>query len=198
MRRWLRQLPNLISSIRILLVVPIALSLAGHQFIASLWLFGVAAVSDAIDGFLAKRFGWQTELGGMLDPLADKLMIATVFVMLAVLGYAPIWLTVAVLARDFIIVLGAISYRVWLGPVAARPTIISKLNTLCQIMFILAVIGAQPFDWPPGWVVLSLGALVFVTVVVSGIDYVQVYGRLAAQQARARHPVPRAGGSTPA
>ena len=99
MRRWLRQLPNLISSIRILLVVPIAAALAHHQFVTALWLFAVAAVSDAVDGFLAKHFGWQTELGGMLDPVADKLMIATVFVMLAFLGLVPVWLTSAVIAR---------------------------------------------------------------------------------------------------
>jgi cardiolipin synthase (CMP-forming) len=187
MHRWLRQLPNLISSVRILLVVPIALTLAHHQFVTTLWLFGAAAVSDAADGFLAKRFGWQTELGGILDPVADKLMLATVFVMLAFLGNVPIWLTVVVIARDCIIVIGAINYRVWIGPVAARPSLISKLNTLCQATYVLAVIGARQFSWPVRWTVLSLGALVFVTVVVSGIDYVLVYGRQAAEQARARH-----------
>jgi cardiolipin synthase len=198
MHRWLRQLPNLISSIRILLVVPIAVTLAQHRFITTFWLFGAAAVSDAADGFLARRFGWQTELGGMLDPVADKLMLATVFVMLALLGYAPIWLTAAVIARDCIIVLGAISYRVWIGPVEARPSLISKLNTLCQLGFILAVLGARQFSWPFPWIVLSLGALVFVTVVVSGIDYVLVYGRQAAEQARSRDAISRTGGSNPA
>jgi cardiolipin synthase (CMP-forming) len=187
MDRWLRQLPNLVSSIRILLAVPIALTLAHHQFITTLWLFGAAAGSDALDGFLAKRFGWQTELGGMLDPVADKLMLATVFVMLALLGDVPIWLRTTVIARDCIIVLGAINYRVWIGPVEARPSLISKLNTACQLVFILAVIGRRQFSWPPLWVVSSLGALVFVTVVISGIDYVLVYGRQAAERIEARH-----------
>lgn len=184
MRRWLRQLPNFISSLRILLVVPIAVALAHHRLIATLWLFGVAAASDAVDGFLAKRFGWQTDLGGILDPLADKLMLATVFIVLTLLGSVPLWLTVTVIARDGIIVLGAISYRVLLGPVKARPSKVSKLNTLCQILFILAVIGSQQFAWP-GIYALTLGALVFVTVAVSGIDYVWVYSRLAIAQARA-------------
>jgi cardiolipin synthase len=194
MHRWLRQLPNLMSSIRILLIVPIALALAHHQLVATLWLFGVAAASDGVDGFLARRFGWQTELGGLLDPIADKLMVATVFVMLAILGSVPLWLTTAVIARDCIIVLGAVSYRVLLGPVKGRPSMISKLNTLCQVSFILVVIGEQRFSWPHVWA-LSLGALVFVTVVVSGIDYVLVYGRLAAEQARSRHRSGRSGGS---
>lgn len=187
MHLGLRQLPNLISSVRILLVVPIAWELAHRQMIATLWLFAAAAVSDVIDGFLAKRFGWQTELGGMLDPVADKLMLATAFVMLAYLGQLPVWLAATVIARDVIIVAGAVSYRVLLGPVAARPSIVSKLNSLCQVLLILLVIGVQEFSWPVLWVV-PMGALVFVTVVVSGTDYVMVYGRRALSAAKARHP----------
>jgi len=197
MQHWLRQIPNFLSSLRILLVVPIALTLARHQWLYTLWLFGIAAVSDAFDGFLARRFSWQSALGGILDPLADKLMLATVFVMLALLGCVPTWLTAVVLARDVIIVLGAVSYRLLLGPVAANPSLISKLNTVCQISFVLTVIGIQRFSWPSPWLVPALGALVFVTVVISGIDYVLVYGRRAAEQAR-RRAVPRHGRSNPA
>jgi cardiolipin synthase len=197
MRRWLRQLPNIISSIRILLVVPIALALSGHQTVETLWLFCVAAASDGIDGFLAKRFGWQTDLGGLLDPVADKLMLATVFVMLALLGSMPVWLAAAVIARDCIIVLGAVAYRILLGPVVARPSRVSKLNTLCQVIFIVLVVGGPQFSWPAAWETF-LGALMFVTVVVSGLDYVLVYSRLAAERARSRHGIMRTGGSKPA
>jgi len=197
MRRRLRQLPNLISSFRILLVVPIAMALAHHRLVATLWMFGGAAASDALDGFLARRFGWQTALGGMLDPVADKLLLVTVFVMLAVLGSVPVWLSASVIARDCIIVLGAAAYRILIGPVKARPSLVSKLNTLCQIAFILVVVGTQQFTWPPAWGVF-LGASVFVTVVVSGIDYVLVYGRLALDQSRASRRLPRNGGSKPA
>lgn len=198
MRRWLRQLPNVISSLRILLIVPIAFSLAGRRFTEVLWLFGIAAVSDGVDGFLARRFGWQTELGGMLDPVADKLMLATAFVMLAVLGLSPKWLSASVIARDGIIVLGAVSYRVLLGPVPARPTGISKVNTVCQILYVLDVIAASLVGWPPPWVTLTCGALAFVTVVVSGIDYVLVYGRRAAVQARTGSAATPGGGSSTA
>jgi cardiolipin synthase len=190
MHRWLRHLPNLISSIRILLVLPIALTLWHKQFVTTLWLFAAAAGSDAVDGYLARRFGWQTELGGMLDPVADKLMLATVFIMFAVLGKVPWWLTAAVITRDCVIVLGAVSYRVLLGPVRARPSHISKLNTLIQILFVLAVIGAQGWAWPPSWVLVCLGALVFVTTIISGIDYVLVYGRQAFREAKARAVAP--------
>jgi cardiolipin synthase (CMP-forming) len=178
----LRQIPNIISSIRILLVVPIAAALMNHRLPATIALFAVAALSDAADGFLAKRFGWQSELGAVLDPAADKLLLATVFVTLAYLRLIPLWLMVAAVARDGIIVLGALLYRLCLGPLAMRPSVISKFNTLCQVAFIMAVIGKEEFSLPPAWAVVVLGALVFVTTVVSGIDYVLIYGRRAWSQ----------------
>src|ERR1700733_15590437 len=196
MLRRLRHLPNVITSMRILLVVPIALALAHHRPVESLWVLGIAAASDGIDGVLAKRFGWQTDLGGLLDPIADKLLLATVFVTLALLGSVPVWLTVAVIARDGIIVLGAVAYRIALGPVVARPSRVSKLNTLCQVIFILVVIGTPQFSWPLGWQTF-LGALVFVTVAVSGLDYVLAYSRMAAEKARSRCRVGRTGGGPP-
>jgi cardiolipin synthase len=175
----LRQIPNVISSIRILLVAPIAVALAKHQLVTSIALFGVAALSDALDGFLAKRFGWQTDLGAVLDPAADKLLLATVFVVLAYLKLIPLWLMAAAVARDAIIVVGALLYRLCLGPLDVRPSKLSKFNTLCQAAFILAVVGRAEFSVPPAWLVVVLGALVFVTVTVSGIDYVLIYGRRA-------------------
>lgn len=181
-----------------LLSLPIALALAHQQWVDTLWLFGVAAISDAADGLLARGFGWQSALGGILDPLADKAMLATVFVMLTLLGKVPVWLTATVLGRDCIIVLGAIGYRVLLGPVSANPSLVSKANTLCQILFIVAVIGAERFSWPPAWALLALGALVFVAVVVSGIDYVLVYGVRATDESRLRRSIARGGRSNPA
>src|SRR5580698_11191293 len=175
----LRQIPNLISSIRILLVVPIAVALVHHRLPAAIALFALAAVSDVADGFLAKRFGWQSELGAVLDPAADKLLLATVFVTLAYLRLIPLWLMVVAVARDGIIVLGALLYRFCVSRLAMRPSSVSKFNTLCQAAFIMAVIGKEEFSLPPDWVVLVLGALVFVTTVVSGIDYVLIYGRRA-------------------
>jgi cardiolipin synthase len=161
-------------------------ALVNHRLTATIALFAVAALSDAADGFLAKRYGWQTELGAVLDPAADKLLLATVFVTLAYLRLIPLWLTAAAVARDVIIVTGALLYRFCLGPLAMRPSVISKLNTLCQVAFIMAVIGREEFSLPPGWVALVLGALVFVTTVISGIDYVLIYGLRAWSQTRLR------------
>jgi cardiolipin synthase (CMP-forming) len=175
----LRQIPNLITAIRILLVVPIAVALTEHRLELTIVLFGAAAFSDAADGFLAKRFGWQSELGAVLDPIADKLLMATVFVTLAYLRLVPIWLMAVAIARDVIIVTGALLYRFCLGPLSVRPSVVSKFNTLCQAAFILAVVGREGFSVPPEWVLVLLGALMFVTVVISGIDYVLIYGRRA-------------------
>jgi cardiolipin synthase (CMP-forming) len=175
-----RHIPNLITVVRILLVVPIAMTLAQHRLATSLVLFALAAASDVADGFLARRFGWQSELGGVLDPIADKLLLATVFVALSFLKLVPPWLMVVAVARDAIIVLGAAAYRLLIGPWSARPTHISKFNTFCQGAYILAVVGRAEFSMPPAWVSLWLGALVFATVFVSGVDYVLVYGKRAA------------------
>lgn len=176
----MRHIPNIISVIRILLVLPIALAL-GHQLLAlSIMLFALAGISDLADGFLAKRFGWQSELGAVLDPIADKLLLATVFIILSIMKLVPLWLMVAAVARDVIIVSGAAAYRLVVGPLTAHPSFVSKCNTLCQAAYILAVVSQAKFLMPPEWVITWLGALVFATVAVSGIDYVLVYGRRAA------------------
>jgi len=174
-----RHIPNAISAIRILLVAPIAVALADRQLVTTIVLFGIAALSDAADGFLAKRYGWQSELGAVLDPAADKLLLVTLFITLAYMKLVPLWLTAAAVARDVIIVLGALLYRYWFGPLNVRPSVVSKFNTVCQAAFILAVVGREEFSVPPAWVVLVLGALVFVTVVISGVDYILIYGRRA-------------------
>jgi cardiolipin synthase (CMP-forming) len=184
--RSLRQIPNVISSIRILLVAPIAAALVHHQLMTAIILFGVAAISDAADGYLAKRFDWRTELGAVLDPAADKLLLATAFVTLAYLALVPLWLMAAAVTRDAVIVVGALLFRYCIGPLEVRPSVVSKFNTLCQAAFILAVVCKEQFSVPAAWVVMVLGSLVFVTVMVSGIDYVLIYSRRAMNQARPR------------
>jgi cardiolipin synthase len=182
----LRQIPNLITALRILLIAPIAVALLHHKLLIALGLFFLAAVSDLLDGFLAKRFGWQSTLGGVLDPAADKLLLATSFVVLAVMHLVPLWLMATAVVRDLIIVVGAIAYRLWLGPIEARPSNLSKINTLCQALFILCVIARQQFSQPNAWAIVTLGALTFLTTAVSGIDYVLRYGKAALEESRSR------------
>ncbi len=186
-----RQIPNLITGIRIALVFPIAVALIHDRLAETLLLFAAAAASDAADGFLAKRFGWRTPQGAVLDPAADKLLLATVYVTLMLRGDVPAWLTATVVGRDVIIVAGAITYRIWIGALTMRPSAISKLNTLVQVAFVLAVISERRFGFPPEWAIVLQGAAVLVTSVVSGIDYVLTFGRQAQDERhRARAAAP--------
>lgn len=182
----LRHLPNLLCVLRMLLVYPVAWLLLQERYTEVMGLFAIAAFTDALDGFLAKRFDWTSELGKHLDPLADKLLLVTVFICLSIDGLVPWTLTALVLLRDLVIVFGAITYRTLFGPLHGNPTFVSKLNTLAQIVFCLAVVAAAGFHWPPAWVVTALGALVFVSTAVSGIDYTLIYIRRAVQVSRER------------
>ena len=186
----LRFIPNALCILRMLLVFPVAWLLAHHEFRATLWLFAIAAATDGLDGFLAKRCGWMSELGKILDPLADKILLVGVFLTLAIMELIPLWLAAAAVGRDVIITAGAIIYKWLFGDPEGRPTWISKLNTLCQILFLLLIVAAHAVGHVPQTLVTALGALVFVTTVVSGIDYVVVYSRKAAAVSRRRRGLP--------
>lgn len=180
-------LPNLLCIFRMLLVYPTAHGILQGHYSTVLALFLVAAFTDGLDGFLAKRFDWSSELGKHLDPLADKMLMVSVFVCLSIAGLVPWWLTAIVLLRDVVIIAGAIVYRTLFGALHGRPTVPSKFNTLCQIAFCVAVISKAAYGWPTEPFIVAAGALVLVTTTVSGIDYVMTYSRRAAVAARARH-----------
>lgn len=178
-------LPNALCIARMLLVVPTTLALLAGRYELTLLLFGVAAISDGLDGWLAKTFGWTSRLGKILDPSADKLLLVTVFVTLTWIGLVPAWLTATVVLRDVAIVGGAIAYRLLIGYVEGHPTPVSKLNTLVQILFVLVAVAAAAWRTVPAALVATLGAAAFVTTVVSGLDYVVTYARDAWRTGRA-------------
>ena len=184
----MRHIPNALCILRMLLVVPVAWLLFTDNYQLTLLLFGFAAATDGLDGFLAKRFGWTSELGKILDPLADKILLVGLFITLAALGDVPVWLAATAVVRDVIITAGAITYKYLFsyGELQGRPTAVSKLNTLCQIIFLLLVVAARASDFTPQLAITVLGALVFVTTVVSGLDYVITYSRRAAEVSRRR------------
>jgi cardiolipin synthase (CMP-forming) len=175
----MRHLPNLICLLRMALVWPIATSLHAGEYPAALVFFVAAAVSDGLDGYLAKRFNWTSDLGKLLDPMADKLLLITVFVECAWLGLAPWWLTAAVVARDVLIGLGALTYRLWFGPLHGRPTIVSKVNTAAQLLYVLLLILNAASHVPPRETLDALALITFVATVVSGLHYVLTFTRRA-------------------
>ena len=168
----LRWLPNAISLLRIVLVIPILMFILDGRFAWALVLFFVAGFSDGIDGYLAKRFDWHTPLGALLDPIADKLLVAGTFITLTYTQHIPVWLAAVVIMRDLVIVGGATAYNFIVKPVQGEPTKISKLNTALQLMFLLFVLSRAAFGWPEPISLTVLGASVLITVVVSGVDYV--------------------------
>jgi len=176
----LRDLPNIISVMRLVAVAPVVYLLLIGEFGWALALFAFAGISDGLDGFLAKHYGWQTRLGGILDPLADKALLVCCFLVLGSLGAIPVWLVVAVVFRDLLIVVGAVLYNYRVETVEAAPLPASKLNTLLQILLVVLVImDAGPFPLPE----LLIQSLVWgclATVLVSGAQYVWVWGRKAA------------------
>jgi cardiolipin synthase (CMP-forming) len=180
-----RHLPNLICLIRIALIWPIAAALRGANMPAALALFALAGFSDGLDGYLAKRFNWTSELGKFLDPLADKLLLITVFVELAWLEMIPWWLAAAVVARDVMIALGALVYRVWFGPLRGRPTILSKINTALQLLYVLLIMLNAAAGLPPREMLDAGAALTLASTVLSGLYYVVSFTRRAWTPARA-------------
>lgn len=175
----MRHLPNIICLVRLALIWPVATALHGGRYGLALALFVLAAVSDGLDGYLAKRFNWISDLGKVLDPAADKLLLVTVFVESTWLGIVPWWVTAAAVARDAMIALGALVYRLWFGPLRGRPTIVSKINTAAQLLYLMAVMLAAAAGFPPHGVVRALALIVCATTTISGIDYLQAFTRRA-------------------
>jgi cardiolipin synthase len=174
-----RHLPNIICLIRIALIWPTLSALRAGNYDITLLLFTVAAISDGLDGYLAKRFGWTSELGKVLDPLADKLLLVSMFIVAAWSGLVPAWLTAAAVARDVMIGLGALVFHVWFGPLHGRPTVVSKINTLFQLAYLFSVIAHAAFSVPPPEILQALAVFTLLTTVLSGADYLYAFTRRA-------------------
>ena len=179
MKAYLRHLPNLISMVRVLLVVPVVWSLLNDRYSVAIWLFLIAGASDGLDGFLAKRYGWSSRLGGILDALADKFLLVSTFVCLWWLGLFPWWLVMAVLARDLIIVIGAIIYNFRIEAVQPEPSLASKLNTFLQIALAAVGVVQLGFGGVPQWLLQTLIWSVMLTILLSGVGYVREWSRRA-------------------
>jgi cardiolipin synthase (CMP-forming) len=171
-------IPNLITLARILLVpiVVWAIATPGAMWIAFV-LFLAAGVSDAVDGFLAKRFGMTTELGAYLDPLADKALIVSIYLALGINNLIPRWLVILVVSRDILIVGGIMLAWVIGNPLKIKPLLVSKLNTVAQIGFACVVLGELGFNYELPMLTLVLMGLVAVLTLLSVAAYVAEWVR---------------------
>lgn len=171
MSQSLRQLPNLITLMRIALVVPFAWWMAQGQYDRALWTLLVAGVSDGVDGFLARRYHWQSQFGSIADPVADKCLLVTAFVMLGLSGQLPWWLVAVVVLRDVYIFSGALAYWFIVGRYQGRPTLLSKICTFALVVLGLGALG--DLIWPPVPELLLQGlmALVLILCPVTMLQY---------------------------
>ena len=144
------------------------------------WIFAAACVSDAVDGFVAKRFNCETALGAYLDPIADKALLVSVFVTLGAAGLIDAWLVILVVFRDAVIVCGAYVFHLLYQRLVMQPLAVSKVNTAVQFVFPAVVMGAEGFGIEAGLVTASLSYLVALTTLASGAAYVAVWSRRAA------------------
>lgn len=142
---WLARLPNLITLARLFAVPVVVWAIATGEAAIAFWTFVAAGISDAVDGFLAKRLSLQTALGAYLDPIADKALLVSIYVALGVIGGIPVWLTVLVVARDVLIVGAVILAVVLQRPVPVRPLPVSKVNTGAQIVLAAVVLCDRSF-----------------------------------------------------
>lgn len=177
-----KDIPNLISIGRILLVLPIVAVLLEQRFGLALVLFAIAGISDALDGFIAKHYHFESRLGSILDPLADKLLLVASFASLTCLGFIPAWLLWLVLARDIVIVLGGVAYHYLYGQFQLMPLWSSKINTLFQIVLVFTIILKQYTGFVIAeWIDYGIW-LVVISIIISGAEYIVIWGRRAWQQ----------------
>ncbi len=173
-------LPNALTLLRFALVPVIAMQMLDGDFGTACALFLVSAVSDLADGQIARRCNLRTRFGAVADPLADKLTMLTVALLLAWLQALPWWFAAAVVLRDVLIVGGALAYHALVGPVEMAPSPISKLNTALEFTLLAAVLALQAGWLPDGVWQPALLAATLATIVASGTDYVVVWSRKAA------------------
>jgi len=174
-----KQIPNAITIARMVAALPLLYFLIEGNTLVSFWIAMLAGFSDSLDGYLAKKFDWRTALGGLLDPIADKLLLSVCFVGLAWQQAIPLWLCLLVLGRDVVIVTGAWVWWKTIGPFKPKPSWISKLTTFFQIVYVGLLLANQAYAFVHERVLYSLFWLVIVFTIASGLDYFIRYGRRA-------------------
>lgn len=170
-------IPNALTILRCLLVAPVAWFIYQQQFFAALVTFSFAGFTDGLDGFLARRYQWQSYLGAILDPIADKLLMTVSYIVLTVIGIVPTWLMLAVVVRDIVIIAGATIFR-WLhGPYMMSPSKAGKMSTFLQILLVLWLLVEQSFELSGQHISTALIWLTLIVTIYSGLEYVVTWYR---------------------
>ncbi len=183
-KELLKHIPNILSILRILLIVPIISAIWQEHYLLAFILIVIAGVSDGVDGFLARVFNWQSALGALLDPLADKILLVSLFVVFALKDLLPMWLMYLVVGRDLVIIAGAAAYHLVTRQLEMRPLFISKINTTLQIILVILVALKLSDIHIAPWLLNGMMGLVALSTLLSGISYVITWTRytLASKQ----------------
>ena len=168
----INNIPNLITLARMVMTPVAILMIVSERYLAAFLTFLLAGVSDAVDGFIARHYNMRTELGAYLDPLADKALLISIYVTLAIFGELPAWVAIAVVSRDVMILVAVIVSWLLDKPVAIRPVWVSKLNTAAQIALAGFALGARAWGVDAHPIQTGLEWAVAVTTVASGGVYV--------------------------
>ncbi len=176
-------IPNLITTLRIILTPVFIIYLLDEQFVAALVVFVICMVSDALDGFLARVLKQKSSLGAILDPMADKLILVSTFLALSVMGAVPVWLTVIVLSRDVLIALGVAALQIYGMEVRIQPSVLGKITTCCQFLAVVAVLASK-FVSPPQGVYDYLFGVTAASTIASGLHYMHAWFKMMGQEER--------------
>ncbi len=172
----LSQIPNLLTLLRIAACPVLVLVLNERNYELALFLFLAAGITDGLDGFIAKRFNYVTTLGAILDPLADKLLIGSAYIMLTLTGDLPLWLLIVVMFRDLIIIAGYLVLVTMGDDVPLRPSYTSKFNTFLQIALVILVLTNSAGWLEISWLIDVVLFGVLLTTIISGSQYVWSWG----------------------
>lgn len=172
-------LPNMITLARLLAVPVTVYLMLQSEFTAAFWLFVAAGVSDAADGYLAKRFNAVSTIGSYLDPLADKTLLVSVFISLGFMGHVAQWLVILIVFRDLLIIGGALLYHTLTQSLEMRPLFVSKINTTMQIALAGVVLADLGLAWDLGAFLPFFLYATAATTLISGAAYIAKWGWLA-------------------
>ncbi|MBA2709149.1 MAG: CDP-alcohol phosphatidyltransferase family protein [Tatlockia sp.] len=176
----LKHVPNALTLFRLVLIVPFLSFLYHHQYLYAFYLFALAGFSDGLDGWIARYFNCQSLFGSFIDPLADKLLIASSFISLALIGELPWWLVILVFLRDLTISLGVMAWY-WLvqRKLDFEPTLLSKINTGLQLLLVTFCLFELAFYEFSPYLINFLILITALTTAATYIDYVFTWGRKA-------------------
>lgn len=166
----LKNIPNALTLLRLGLIIPFVLYLLNHQYIVAFYVFILAGITDSLDGWLARHFHWQSFFGSFIDPLADKLLVASSFISLALLGSLPWWLVILVFLRDFTISMGVVAWYWFIQrKLDFEPTLLSKLNTLLQLVLVTLCLFELAYFKFSSYLITSL---IYLTALTTSITYI--------------------------